>query len=376
MMKMELGNIVQPFAPLCSTKGDKAWNGMIKVHLKKPDGDGVALVDGRRVFALALDGMLTVAKISKGFSLTAPVDQLSTKIMSDFLGFFKPHTILSKIIKESFRRGLEFEIMQVRKTSGETHAFITGASLEQRKKITKFQVAIDGEFLTPTATRPARLIERERTRRNCLVLIVRNINRAKPIIEIEAALQGLIGTNNIASIYFPSREEQLHGGTANVEVMTPATYKQFVTKHVKMLNHYIKFTPHPCSLDGLAAPSEAQLKEFGFIDINNALAGMVEALRNAPNSKTANQVKKADIATMVQEAVNEGNKSLKREILTDMQEIEDNVIEEANNYISIITNELKGKLDQKLKLLMDEVTNTRDLLQPFQLTLPDNSQLN
>ena len=74
---------------------------------------GVALLEGRRIFALALDGTLTVAKIAKGFSLTTPFDQLSTKITSDFLGFFEPHTILSKIVKDSFRRGLEFKITQV-----------------------------------------------------------------------------------------------------------------------------------------------------------------------------------------------------------------------------------------------------------------------
>ena len=254
MMKMEVGNIVQPIAPLCSTKGDKAWNGMIKVHLKKPKVDGVALLEGCRVFALALDSTLIVAKIAKGFSLIALADQLSTKITSDFLGFFEPHTILSKIIKDSFRRWLEFEIMQVRKTAGETHAFITTASPEQREKINKFQVAIDGELLTPTATRPARLTEQERTRRNCLVLIVRNINRAKTITEVEAAFQGLMGINNIASIYFPSRDEQLYGGTANVAVTTPATYKQFMTKHVKMHNHYVKFIPHPRSLDEIGSP--------------------------------------------------------------------------------------------------------------------------
>ena len=180
---------------------------MIKVHLKKFKVDGVALLEGRRVFALALDSKLTVAKAVKGFSLTAPPDQLLTKITSDFLGFFEPRTILSKIIKDSFRRGLEFEIMQVRKTAGETHAFITAASPEQRDKILKFQVAIDGELLTPTATRPTRLTKQERTKRNCLVLILRNINRARTITEVEAALQGLMDINNIASIYFPNRDE-------------------------------------------------------------------------------------------------------------------------------------------------------------------------
>ena len=79
---------------------------------------------------------------------------------------------------------------------------------------------------------------------------------------------------------------------------------------------------------------------------------------------------------MVQEVVKEGNKTLKHEILIDMQEINDNIIEEENNYIRTITNELKGKLDQKLKLLMDAVIDTRDLLQPPQLTFPDNNQSN
>ena len=227
------------------------------MHLKKPEVDGVALLEGRRVFTLALDSKLMVAKAAKGFSLTAPPDQLSTKITSDFLGFFEPHTILSKIIKDSFRRGLEFEIMQVRKTAGETHAFITAASLEQRDKILKFHVAINGELLAPTAIRTTQLTEQERTKRNCLVLIVRNINRAKTIAKVEATIQGLMGINNIASIYFPSRDEQLHGGTANVEVTTTTTHKQFMAKHVKMLNHYVKFTPHTRSLDGLAVPSEA-----------------------------------------------------------------------------------------------------------------------
>ena len=102
MMKIELDNIVQPIAPLCSTKSDKAWNGMIKVHLKKPDVDGIALLEGRRVCALVLNGTLNVAKIAKGFLFTAPANQLSTKITSDFLGFFEPHTILSKIFKDNF----------------------------------------------------------------------------------------------------------------------------------------------------------------------------------------------------------------------------------------------------------------------------------
>ena len=87
-------------------------------------------------------------------------------------------------------------------------------------------------------------------------------------------------------------------------------------------------------------------------------------------------VSKVEIAKMVKEVVIEGNKTLKCEILTDMQEIKEAIIEEANNYARVITNDLKGKLDQKLKMQMDAVKDTRGLLQPAQLALPEKDQLN
>ena len=60
-------------------------------------------------------------------------------------------------------------------------------------------------------------------------------------------------------------------------------------------------------------PSEAQFKEFGFTEINNALASTVEALQNAPSLSTTSQVTKANIAIMMKEAMREGNKTLKLE---------------------------------------------------------------
>ena len=138
---------------------------------------------------------------------------------------------------------------------------------------------------------------------------------------------------------------------------------------MKMFNHYVKFTPHPHNLDGLVAPNKTQLKEFGFTNINTTLANTFESLRNTLGTSTSNVVFKAEIAEMVKEAVIEGNKKFKCEILTNMQEIKETIIEEANNYAKVITNDLRGKLDQKLKMLMDAVEDTRCLLQPTQLAL-------
>ena len=254
--------------------------------------------------------------------------------------------------------------MQIQKSLLDNYTFLIATS----PKMVKLHVAVNGEMLMPTITRPAKLRDKEKAKRN--------INRAKPMAEVETAIKALLGTNNMANIFVPNQEEQLLSGTANVEVTTPATYKQYVTKSIKILNHYVKFTPHTRNLDGLAAPNKIQLKEFGFIDINTTLANVVESPHNTLETSTSNVVTKAKIAKMVKEAMIEGTKTLKCEILTDIQEIKETIIEKANNHIRVITNDHRGKLDQKLKMLMDAVEDTRDLLQPIQLAFLEKDHLN
>ena len=70
---------------------------------------------------------------------------------------------------------------------------------------------------------------------------------------------------------------------------------------------------------------------------------------------------------MAKEAIKEGNKILKREILTDIQKIKNNINEEVNTYTCNIKNNLRGKLDLKFNLLMDAIIDTHDLLQLKQL---------
>ena len=58
--------IYEPITPLCNSKND-AWNGLTRVHLKRPELDGNALLEGTRIFSLELDEETTIAKISRGF---------------------------------------------------------------------------------------------------------------------------------------------------------------------------------------------------------------------------------------------------------------------------------------------------------------------
>jgi hypothetical protein len=83
-MNIELGELREPIAPLCNAKND-TWNGLMRTHLKRPEIDGNALLDGTRIFALELDEETTVAKISRGFDNIASNDDLTLKVTSKSL---------------------------------------------------------------------------------------------------------------------------------------------------------------------------------------------------------------------------------------------------------------------------------------------------
>ena len=80
-----------------------------------------------------------------------------------------------------------------------------------------------------------------------------------------------------------------HVGSCNVQCLNAAVYKIFVKKNTKLLGKYIKFTPHPKSLDGINVPSQIELSRLGFSNVNTALSNMVEALENAPSKGLTRQ---------------------------------------------------------------------------------------
>jgi hypothetical protein len=109
-----LGELRAPIAPLCNSKND-TWNGIIRVHLKKPEVDGNALLEGTRIFTLELDEETTVSKISRGFDNIAANDNLIVKITSKSLLTMPSHRLYELLVRDSFHCCKEFEVTQVLK---------------------------------------------------------------------------------------------------------------------------------------------------------------------------------------------------------------------------------------------------------------------
>jgi hypothetical protein len=103
-----------------------------------------------------------VAKICRGFDSIASNDDLILKITSKVLSQLPAHILFESIINNSFRRSKEFEITQVLKGTEQEHA----SSPEQRSKILRSALAVEGELITPTLTRE-KLTAVDIARKNC-----------------------------------------------------------------------------------------------------------------------------------------------------------------------------------------------------------------
>jgi hypothetical protein len=366
-MDIELGELREPIAPLCNSKKD-TWNGIIRVHLKRPTIDGNALLAGTRVFTLEIDEETTIAKVSRGFDNTASNEDLTLKITSKSLSNLPSHKLLESIIRDSFNRFKEIEIIQILKGVDQEYTYIVASSPEQRSKIFRSAVVVEGELITPTLIRE-KLTAAEIAKKNYLVLIAKNLNKGLTSEQIESGLRTLIGDKNVVNVYFPRSENEMHAGIVNVELLNASIYKKILKTTYKLQNKYVRFNPHPRSLDGSTVPSKETLKHMDFQDVNAALANTVVALENTTAPPKKSEVAKDEITALMKEAISEGNQTLKRKLRADMATLKDDILAESHLYTDIMTQDLRTKIDgqfdnidNQFKAMMESLSTARKLL--------------
>ena len=146
---------------------------------------------------------------------------------------------------------------------------------------------------------------------------------------------------------------------------------------------YIKFNPHPRSLDGSAVPSAATPQLLGFQDLNIALANTIVAMENATAVSKRSGVPKEELTSLVKDAIAEEHQNLKREIKTDMQTLKEDILAEAYTYTDIMTQDMRVKIDgqfdnmeNQFKALMESLSLVRKLIidTPQRKALPSSKQ--
>lgn len=140
-------------------------------------------------------------------------------------------------------------------------------------------------------------------------------------------------------------------------------YKQHLRKSARLQNKWVVFQPHPNSLDGNARPDDATLKKLGFLDINNALADTIEALKNTLGP-SQHPLTKVDIATLVEDVVTKENSKLRIEFQSDMQTLKTDIRTEAKNYADQINFELRSALTNLEQVLGQSMQVVKNLVRP------------
>ena len=236
-MIIMLGDLIgEPVAILChGPKSARVWSGMVKLHLKNPEQDGLALLHGTRVFVLNLDNDKPyIAKVAKSYDPLASSNLLSVKINSETIREFDANQLLKIVVDASFSRGHDFEIAQAQKVAGESYGWLVTTSQEQLEKMDKHRIPVLGELLQPITNKGDHLSREDVVKRNCLVLIAKGLNLTKPMDSTTEALKSQLGPKNVASIFYPRQKGSTHSGIANVECLNSAVYKQNLRKSFRL----------------------------------------------------------------------------------------------------------------------------------------------
>lgn len=136
---------------------------------------------------------------------------------------------------------------------------------------------------------------------------------------------------------------------------------------MRLHHKWVEFLPHPNSLDGSARPSEEKLKELGFLDINNALAGTVAALQNTAETAAASKEKpisRKELTSLVGDVVSKENSKLRVEFKSDMTALKEELIVEAHSYVDHIDAELRVALSNLEAILSHSTQVVSKLVRP------------
>ena len=347
-MKIPLGSkIAEPITILCMNGSARHWSGTIKLHLTHPDIDGINLLSGVRPFILKLDNDTpTLGKVCKGYNAVARNNLLSVKIASPSLANVEGHELHLEVLIDGFKRKHDYEITNVQKNSTDTWAWLLAPTPQQVEKLVKYYIPFRNELIHTIITKGEKLSMAQLAKKNCLMLILHNLQLTKNADETLHEIKELMGSKNVASHYFSKLKGKLHTGSVNIECLNPTVYHQYVNKTLKIFDQHVSFTPHPRSLAGSLPPSQEEKEKLGFCDINTAMANTLAAIQNAPPSKDA--LGKEEIIAIVGDAVTKGNRKLKTEIQGEMKTMKNAIIKETSEYALTLNESLQAVVAQQM----------------------------
>jgi len=157
----------------------------------------------------------------------AIVSLFSVKINGPSLRGKKWFQLHEKILKDSFKRGYEFEVTNVQKNDNTEFAWIKTPSLDQAKKIKTYKILFLNKIMEVNFASTVKLSEDDKARKNAVVLIAKNLNKTKTTLALEEGIKKLFGEENVVGIFFRLGKGK-HMGLYNVQCLNAAVYKKYI----------------------------------------------------------------------------------------------------------------------------------------------------
>jgi len=363
-MDIQLDEILEEPITILYFCGSKRWSGTIKLHLKNSMKDVNDLLQGKRSFILEMDEMTYCKeKVFKSFNSIAIASLLSVKINDPSLRGKKWFQLHEEIVKDSFKRGYEFQITNIQKNDNAEFVWIKIPSLDQTKKIKTYKISFLNEIMEVNFASMVKLSKDDKARKNAMLFIAKNLNKTKTTLALKEDIKKFFDEENVVRIFF-RLEKTKHVGSYNVQCLNATLYKKYVKQNHLVVSKYVKFSPHPKNLDGIEAPSATQLARLEFVDVNTVLANTMQALENAPSKGYI----KADLNKMVEDAVNKGVIEIQKE----MSLLKIEIVEEAKTYTDKVQTKSNQNSRVQIALLQKQM---RIALETLQVNHPDTLEI-
>jgi len=182
--------------------------------------------------------------------------------------------MFEEILDDSFKRNFEFEITNVLKNDSADFEWIKTPSLEEEKRIKAHKISFSNEIMDVNFASTEKLSEDDKAKKNVVVLIAKNLNKTNSIEMLEKGIKSYMGVGNVIGTFFRLKKEK-HVSTYNVQCLNVAVYEKHIKQSAKILHKWVEFAPYPKNLDGMNAPSEAELVRLRFTDVNTTLTNTI-----------------------------------------------------------------------------------------------------
>ena len=260
------------------------WLDFIKVDLLNHDSDGIALLQGDRIFTMQLQIFeYVIAKVEKGFEFVSTTINRKLKIQSHVLSLYSSRDLLGELTKLGYLFGANLEFIGIsKKLQHQNHAEITIASEQSKKYLLATSIYVSGEQILVTSSTKEPSLSPNTPEALSTSIVARRLPLTVSQVHITAVMYKLLGPKNVVLVTYNRATEDTLGqykGIATIRCLNTTVYTHWCSRcAIPLLRKLVDFEPHQKSMAGSAPHALAQAHDKN--PTRKIIVDAISALKN------------------------------------------------------------------------------------------------